>query len=290
MSIYQLRCLIFPNDQPLLDLKSLDVGALSPLAFNANFLEASGPQMFESLKKLRLSFSLESVSAASRDAHANGVAGPYSMIERGSLKACLAAAKGLESLTIGFDEYGPTAHVKHIFGNNVWPNLVKLDIDCMKGDRDFVDLFKRQPSLKRLSMSFMFLEGVTWIATLPDLKSKLGKSLERFTANGLLLEDQGDFYNTASLDEYAYIDNQEEISLADMLDLYVTGSASSDDNNFNPLTDVAWADPEMLWDRYGDIDELEATRMSGSDDEDEDDEDDTGAESDTGSTGPMELD
>ena len=271
-SIIQLTSLIIPKGSPLRGLKSLDVGALNPRIFNTSTFVSSASQVFESLKRLRICFRLQKSDRANMDL--GSVSDSYRFLQTSCLKECLAAAKDLESLTLTFDDlgyYGPAIDIKHGFGTNVWPKLTNLDVDCMKGGGDIVQYFKRQPVLRDLSMSFMYLEWVAWKDIVTEMRKEL--SLDTFTVRGLL-EDEANYYSSVDLDEDAYVDDRIEMELAEVLEDYVTETPQPGvDDNFNPLADITWSDPDSLYTRYGTIEQMEASESVGSSSEDDSDDD-----------------
>lgn len=275
-STYQLTSLIFPRGSPLRGLKSLELAAVNPRVFNTSKFKSSAAQVFESLRRLRICFRLQKSDKETMDI--GTMTNNYCFVRKGCLKECLAAAKDLLSLTVNFDDlgyYGPTIDVKHILGNNIWPKLECLDIDCMKGGADIVEYFKRQPVLKHLNLSFMYLEQVAWRDIIIELKREL--SLDTFTVRGLL-EDEANYYSAIDIDEDAYVEDRVEIELADVLEDYVTEKFEpAEDDTFNPLSDINWSDPDSLYARYGSIDEMElmSTEDGESDEDDSDDSDES---------------
>lgn len=285
-SIHQLQHLIFPKGKPLLNLKSLYVSALSPKAFMSKPFEAGAVEVFRSLERVELIFRLEREDRY--EIHTNGVITAYKDLNRGSLRSSLAAAKDLEYLKISFDDlgyFGPAIDVKAVLGDSVWPKLCFLDLDCMRASDDFVDMLQRQPSVKRLALSFMSLENTNWYTVLKKMRTTL--SLIDFLVRGLL-EDSTSVHNMVNIDKNAYVDAQVEISMADMLDDYVTQANmlrvdDDDDDDFNPLMDVEWADPDILYDLFGypedsdidmcDLDDGTPSDTPSDEDEDEDEMD-----------------
>lgn len=249
-STHQLQHLIFPKGKPLLNLKSLHVSALSPKAFMSKPFKTGAVEVFKSLEHVELIFRLEHEDRY--NVHTSGVVTAYKDLIRGSLKSSLAAAKDLAHLKINFDDlgyFGPAVDIKDILGDSVWPKLSFLDLDCMKASGDFVDVLKRQPSLKLLSLSFMFLENTAWPSTLKRMKDKL--SLVLFTTRGLL-EDLTSLYNTFHIDSTLYAEEHEEMSMSELLNDYVTGNiCCGPDDEFHPLLDIEWAEPDMLYDLFG---------------------------------------
>lgn len=252
-STHQLQHLIFPKGKPLLNLKSLHVSALSPKAFMRKPFKAGAVEVFRSLEHVELIFRLEQEDRY--NVNTTGIVTAYRDLTRGSLKSSLAAAKDLAHLKLNFDDlgyFGPAVHVNDILGDSVWPKLSFLDLDCMKGSEDFVDMLKRQPSLKHLFLSFIFLENTTWPTTITKMKKTL--SLSNFSTKGLL-EDLNSLYNTFHIDSSLYADEHAEMSMADILDDFVTsgiwGSPDDKDDDFHPLLDIEWAEPDMLYDLFG---------------------------------------
>ncbi|ETN39681.1 uncharacterized protein HMPREF1541_05907 [Cyphellophora europaea CBS 101466] len=246
-SIGQLSALIVPKGIPLLNLKSLQVHALSPKFFADEVLMPAITTVFTTLRKIHIVFRLESED---RESIEEGPKEAYSILTKGTFRTALNAAEGLESLHINFDDlgyWGPVASIRDLLGDSTWKYLRKLDLDSLSGDaKDFMQTFERQPALKSLTLTFIYLEDILW----PQMLVKMKKlSLTEFIARGLL-EDGDGIHATTHIDAEAYASDKIQISMCEMLDDFVT-CGMGDDFDFNPLEDVDWEDPDELFDKYG---------------------------------------
>jgi hypothetical protein len=277
----QLQCLLLPKASPLLGLESLAVHALSPKFFTHLPEISTIKQVFNSLKILAITFRLESEA---RDHLAGGNAEPgyHELSER--LGEILASAQDLEKLKVNFDDlgyFGPTMDVKSIIGDNVWPKLQHLDVDCVKTDAKwFIQALTNQPRLQRLGLAFIYLSSQTWPEMIRDLKTQL--KLKEFVTRGLL-EDKDNFHCTNDIDSNAYIEDFSEMSLSEFLSTYVTTDIFDSGDDFNPFTDIEWRDPDDLHETFGnrgpsysDIDMFDSDDTDNGDDSDDSDDSDSG--------------
>jgi hypothetical protein len=246
----QLKCLLLPKASPLLGLESLSVHALSPNFFTELPEICTIKKVFGSLKSLAITFRLE---GEERDHLASGNAEPgYSALTKSKLCEIIGSAKDLETLKVNFDDlgyFGPTMDAKSVIGNNVWPKLQCLDIDCVKADgKWFIQALSKQPRLERLGLAFMYLSSQTWPEMIKALKTQL--KLKDFFTRGLL-EDKESFHCTNDIDSSAYADDFSEMSMSEFLSTYVTTDIFDAGEDFDPLRDIEWRDPDDLYETFG---------------------------------------
>ena len=102
------------------------------------------------------------------------------------LNPALTAATELRHLEIDFEDYSvmsPSADVKTILGDSVWPKLEHLNLNTVSGDEQyFSDALKRQSSLRHLDLGFAVLVSGSWSSLLTSM-TKLG--LKSFTPVGI---------------------------------------------------------------------------------------------------------
>ncbi|EXJ89360.1 hypothetical protein A1O3_02427 [Capronia epimyces CBS 606.96] len=259
----QLKHLLFPQGRPLTALHSLEVHVVSPKFF-AGFMPGDLIcQAFQNLKVIDLNFRLEKDDRHGLDALTADRC--YGDLSKGHLQDALAAAKDLEELTINFDDfgfYGACTNMQQILGDHAWPNLTTLDLDCMSTSESYLlDMLTRQPALEKLRLGFITLEGGRWPTTTMHMRKNL--TLIEFSAHGLL-EDSEQMYPMHLIDAEAYILDYAHFSLAAALDLYVTDGYDEEDE-YHPLEDSEFADPEELREEYGPFEDTDYSEMDCSD-------------------------
>jgi len=251
----QLKHLLLPQDRPLTTLRELLVHVVSPKFFSGYVPRDMLCQAFKNLKIVELGLRLER-----DDSLGWGDILPadrcYGDLRKGYLCDALGAATGLEKLTVNFEDYGyqgPCADMKIILGEHSWPSLTHLDIDCMSTTQDYlIAMLKRQPSLHNFKLGFITLEKGTWTEATRLFRKEL--KLGYFTAHGIL-EDSEQMHPMHFIDAEAYTEDFVEMTMADSLDVYVTGGwgleAEVGDDDFHPLEQDDFADPDDLRNEYG---------------------------------------
>ncbi|KAJ9609193.1 hypothetical protein H2200_006965 [Cladophialophora chaetospira] len=246
----QLKHLMFPNSQPLIGLRTLEVHVMSPKFFFGFVPTDMLCLAFASLRNIDLNFRVEKDDRGSLETSADRC---YADFSKGILRDALSAANDLEQLTINFDDfgyYGPVTTLDKIVGTKAWPKLVSLNIDYMTTTEEYLmGLLKRHPSLKDLRLGFMTLVQGHWPSTTRRMRKEL--SLEQFVATGIL-EDNDQMFPMNLLDGDAYAQDFSHISLGESLGLWVTDEADvPDEDDYHPLKDEEFTDEEELRDQYG---------------------------------------
>ena len=248
----QLAALLFPHTKPLTNLEELEVHVLSPKFFTG-FLPRNGlREAFQNLKSLDLSLRLEKDDRVDLDILTADRC--YADLSKGGLRDALAAATRLRKLTINFDDFGyfgPCTDLKHVLGDGVWPELKSLNLDMLSSTQDsLLATFKRQPLLKLLMIGFFTLKDGSWTDTTETMRREL--KLDFFAPSGVL-EDPERMYAMHLIDSDAYVDDFSEFTLGSAVGMYVTNDlwAEESDEEYNPLDDDVFGDPDDLREEYG---------------------------------------
>ncbi|EXJ95322.1 hypothetical protein A1O1_00442 [Capronia coronata CBS 617.96] len=259
----QLKHLLFPRGEPLTTLRSLEVNVVSPKFFAGYLPRDLMCQAFQNLKIINLNFRLEKDDRY--DLEYLTADSCYKGLNEGHLRAALAAAEGLQDLTINFDDFGffgACTDIKHVLGDHSWPNLDTLDLDCMSATEDnLLSMLKRQPALRSLKLGFITLEEGRWPTATLQMRRDL--KLTKFAAHGFL-EDPDQMYPMHFIDAEAYLVDFTHSTLDAALDVYVTDSFDESDD-YHPLEDTEFADPEDVREEYGPFDDSEFSDMDCSD-------------------------
>ncbi|ETI28008.1 hypothetical protein G647_00457 [Cladophialophora carrionii CBS 160.54] len=247
----QLRHLLFPSGQPLTGLKALEVRVLTPKFFSGFLPSDMLCLAFQNLRIIDLDFRLEKDDFT--PLQRSNIRQHYADLANGLLRNALCAANDLEQLTVNFDDdgyHGSVADLDKILGNKAWPKLEMLNIDCMSTTEDeLMDLLNRQPSLKDLRLGFMHLREGRWLSATTSMRKEL--KLHDFIPTGIF-EDSGQMYPMHHLDGDAYTEDFSHISLGEALGLWVVhGTKSPGGNEYHPLLDDNFTDPDELRDQYG---------------------------------------
>ncbi|EHY58004.1 hypothetical protein HRR83_005137 [Exophiala dermatitidis] len=259
----QLKHLLFPQGCPLTTLHSLEVHVISPKFFTGFMPRDSICEAFKNLKIIDLNFRLEKDDR--HDLDVSSAERCYGELGKGSLREALAGARDLQELTINFDDFGffgACVNMEHILGDHTWPSLKVLDVDCMSTTEDYLlNMLKRQTELERFRLGFMTLDDGRWPTA--TLRMRRDLHLVEFSSHGLL-EDSEQMYPMHYIDGDAYMDDFHEFSLAAALDLYVT-DVHDEDDQYHPLEDTQFEDPEELRERYGPFSDDDFSDMDCSD-------------------------
>ena len=133
------------------------------------------------------------------------------------LNPALAAATELRQLEIDFEDYsmmGPSANVKTILGDSVWPKLEHLNLNTVSGDEQyFSDALKRQSSLRHLDLGFAVLVSGSWPSLLTSM-TKLG--LKSFTPVGVF-EGPEETYVLDMVDADVWLEDKLELRMVSCL-------------------------------------------------------------------------
>lgn len=251
----QMKHLLFPNDQPLTCLRTLEAHVISPHFFTGFVPKDMILQVFQNLKVIDLNFRLEKEDRINLDVSTADRC--YADLNQGILRDALSAATDLEQLTINFDDYGYygwVTKVSNILGDASWPKLVSLNLDCMATSEDYLlEILKRQPALRDVRLGFMTLDKGTWQSATGRMRHEL--DLDHFLATGIL-EDSDQMYPMHVLDGDAYASDFVHITLGEALGLWITdvnaGRANVPfDADYHPLRDEEFTDEEDLREQYG---------------------------------------
>lgn len=253
----QLKALLFHHGRPLTTVRELEVHVLSPKFFTGFLPSQTLCSAFVHLKVVDLNFRLErddrSVS------HTMTAESHYGKFAKGYLRDALKAAAGLQKLTINFDDfgyYGPCTDLKHVLGDSVWPELTFLDVDCMSTTQEYlIDALKRQPVLSKVTLGFFTLADGRWTAATELMRKDL--NLDLFVAHGIL-EDPERMHPMHLIDGESYAENYVEFSLTNALDVYVTEPGSISTDEYHPLDDDNFSDPDELREEFGPYDSFDS--------------------------------
>ncbi|KAK5056562.1 hypothetical protein LTR84_012093 [Exophiala bonariae] len=254
----QLKAILFHDSQPLASVRELEVHVLSPKFFTGFIPPPQLSSVFVHLKVIDLNFRLE------RDdrglSHTMTAGSRYGKFAKGHLREALQAAGGLQKLTVNFDDfgyYGPCTDLKHVLGDSVWPELHFLDLDCMTTSEGYlIDALRRQPALSKLTIGFFTLEDGLWTTATELMRKAL--HLKLFVAHGIL-EDPERMHPMHLIDSDSYAENYVEFSLTNALDMYVTDGVPSDSDldEYHPLDDDNFSDPDELREEFGPYDSFD---------------------------------
>ncbi|KIV91751.1 hypothetical protein PV10_06258 [Exophiala mesophila] len=251
----QLKFLLFRHGRPVTTLEHLEAHVVSPKFFTGFLPRESLCQVFANLRVIELRLRLE--KDHHRDLDLTTVERCYSGLSKGILRDCLASATKLEKLTVNFEDYGfygPCTNLKNVLGDHSWPNLTALDIDCMSATQDqLITILTRQPALRDLRLGFFVLTAGKWTDTTRQMQTKL--KLDMFCPTGLL-EDPDCMYPMSLIQKSTYLLNFARLTMADALSFFVTELNSNDD--YHPLEDESFADPELLRDEFGPFSDSES--------------------------------
>ena len=254
----QLKALLFHQSQPLTTIRELEVHVLSPKFFAGFVPPHQLGSAFAHLTVIDLNFRLERDDRSM--SHTMTAESRYGKFAKGHLREALKAATGLQKLTINFDDfgyYGPCTDLKYVLGDGVWPELHFLDLDCMTTTQEYLlDALKRQPALSKLTMGFFTLEDGLWTTATELMRKDLNLNL--FVAHGIL-EDPERMHPMHLIDGDSYADNYVEFSLTNALDVYVTEGppSSTDMDDYHPLDDDNFSDPDELREEFGPYDSFD---------------------------------